>query len=77
MYRSRYRLLLTRGLTLIRGHFVSSLRDVYASVAKKVTDQQLNDAALSALLYAKFRVGAPELKQIGLEIQKRAAPPSS
>ncbi|GMF68709.1 unnamed protein product [Aspergillus oryzae] len=30
---------------------------------------------MSALLYAKFRVGAPELKQIGLEIQKRAVPP--
>ncbi|KAL3453774.1 Sec34-like family-domain-containing protein [Aspergillus insuetus] len=75
VYRSRYRLLLTRALTLIRGHFVSSLRDVYSSVAKKVADRQLNDAALSALLYAKFRVGAPELKQIGLEIQKRAVPP--
>lgn len=30
---------------------------------------------MSALLYAKFRVGAPDLKQIGLEIQKRAVPP--
>jgi hypothetical protein len=30
---------------------------------------------MSALLYVKFRVGAPELKQIGLEIQKRAVPP--
>lgn len=30
---------------------------------------------MSALLYAKFRVGAAELKQIGLEIQKRAVPP--
>ncbi|KAJ0424203.1 Sec34-like family-domain-containing protein [Aspergillus carlsbadensis] len=75
VYRSRYRLLLTRALTLIRGHFVSSLRDVYSSVAKKITDGKLNDAALSALLYAKFRVSAPELKQIGLEIQKRAVPP--
>ncbi|KAL4918550.1 Sec34-like family-domain-containing protein [Aspergillus aurantiobrunneus] len=75
VYRSRYRLLLTRALTLIRGHFVSSLRDVYSSVSKKVADKQLNDAALSALLYAKFRVGAPEMKQIGLEIQKRAVPP--
>lgn len=27
------------------------------------------------MLYAKFRVDAPELKQIGLEIQKRAVPP--
>jgi hypothetical protein len=30
---------------------------------------------MSALLYAKFRVGASELKQLGLEIQKRAVPP--
>ncbi|KAJ5891835.1 uncharacterized protein N7473_008063 [Penicillium subrubescens] len=75
VYRSRYRLLLTRALTLIRGNFVSSLRDIYQSVSKKISDQSLNDTALSALLYAKFRVGAPELKQIGVEIQKRAVPP--
>lgn len=75
VYRSRYRLLLTRALTLIRGHFVSALRDVYLSVSKKIADKQLNDTTMSALLYAKFRVGAPELKQIGLEIQKRAVPP--
>ncbi|KAE8152705.1 Sec34-like family-domain-containing protein [Aspergillus avenaceus] len=75
VYRSRYRLLMTRALTLIRGHFVSSLRDVYVSVSKKIADKQLNDTTMSALLYAKFRVGAPELKQIGLEIQKRAVPP--
>lgn len=74
-YRSRYRLLLTRALTLIRGNFVSSLKDIYQNVSKKISDQQLNDAALSALLYAKFRVGAPELKRIGVEIQKRAVPP--
>ncbi|KAJ5155620.1 hypothetical protein N7492_008423 [Penicillium capsulatum] len=75
IYRSRYRLLLTRALTLIRGNFVSSLREIYQNVSKKMSDQQLNDTALSALLYAKFRVGAPELKHIGVEIQKRAVPP--
>ncbi|KAJ5104108.1 hypothetical protein N7532_004637 [Penicillium argentinense] len=75
VYRSRYRLLLTRALTLIRGNFVASLRDIYQNVSKKISDQQLNDTALSALLYAKFRVGAPEMKQIGVEIQKRAVPP--
>lgn len=75
VYRSRYRLLLTRALTLIRGNFVSSLKDIYQNVSKKISDQQLNETALSALLYAKFRVGAPELKQIGVEIQKRAVPP--
>lgn len=54
---------------------MAALRETYQSVSKKMSDQQLNDTALSALLYAKFRVGAPELKQIGLEIQKRAVPP--
>ncbi|PYH40433.1 Golgi transport complex subunit COG3 [Aspergillus saccharolyticus JOP 1030-1] len=75
VYRSRYRLLMTRALTLIRTHFVTSLRDIYADASKKIADKQLNETTMSTLLYAKFRVGAPELKQIGLEIQKRAVPP--
>ena len=75
IYRSRYRLLLTRALTLIRGHFVSALREISSDVSKRIADRQLNDTTMSALLYAKFRVGAAELKQIGLEIQKRAVPP--
>jgi hypothetical protein len=74
-YRSRYRLLLTRALTLIRVHFTDALREIAADVAKRIADRQLNDTTMSALLYAKFRVGAPELKTIGLEIQKRAVLP--
>lgn len=71
-YRSRYRLLLTRALTLIRVYFTNALREIAADVSKRIADRQLNDTTMSALLYAKFRVGAPELKQMGLEIQKRA-----
>ncbi|KAI0588024.1 Sec34 domain-containing protein [Pyrenophora tritici-repentis] len=74
-YRSRYRLLLTRALTLIRVHFTEALREIAADVAKRIADRQLNDTTMSALLYAKFRVGAPELKSIGMEIQKRAVLP--
>ncbi|KAJ4290845.1 Golgi transport complex subunit 3 [Kalmusia sp. IMI 367209] len=74
-YRSRYRLLLTRALTLIRVHFTNALREIAADVSKRIADRQLNDTTMSALLYAKFRVGAPELKQMGLEIQKRAVVP--
>jgi hypothetical protein len=44
-------------------------------VAKRIADRQLNDTTTSTLLYAKFRVGAAEMKDIGLEIQKRAVPP--
>lgn len=71
-YRARYRLLLTRALTLIRVHFTDALREIAADVSKRIADRQLNDTTMSALLYAKFRVGAPELKSIGIEVQKRA-----
>lgn len=61
---------------MVRGHFVSALRDISSGVSKRIADRQLNDTTMSALLYAKFRVGAPELKDVGLEIQKRAIPPA-
>ncbi|KAB8360657.1 hypothetical protein FH972_024395 [Carpinus fangiana] len=75
-YQSRYRLLLTRGLTLIRVNFTNTVREVSADVAKRIADRQLNDTTMPALLYAKFRVGAPELRELALEIQKRASPPA-
>ncbi|KAF2800845.1 Sec34-domain-containing protein [Melanomma pulvis-pyrius CBS 109.77] len=75
-YRSRYRLLLTRALTLIRVHFTNALREIAADVSKRISDRQLNDTTMSALLYAKFRVGAPQLKKIGLEIRKRVVLPA-
>lgn len=75
-YRSRYRLLLTRALSLIRVHFTNTLREIAADVSKRIADRQLNDTTMSALLYAKFRVGAAELKELGLEIQKRAVLPA-
>ncbi|KKY15035.1 putative golgi complex component [Phaeomoniella chlamydospora] len=74
-YRSRYKQLLTRALTLVRGHFINALRDIAAEVGKRIADRQLNDTTMSALLYAKFRVGAQQMKDLGLEVQKRAVPP--
>lgn len=73
-YRSRYRLLLTRGLTLIRHYFTKSLGEIAADISKRIQSGQLKETTHSALLYAKFRVPAPELKALGLEIQKRAVP---
>ena len=72
---SRYRLLMTRGLTLIRVHFVGGLREIASDVAKRIADKQLNDTTMSALLYAKFRYGASELKEVAQEIRKRALLP--
>jgi hypothetical protein len=75
-YASKYRLLLTRSLTLIRNYFSTTIKDVAQDVTKRVADRQLNDTTMSALLYAKFRVGAPEMKKLGQEIQKRAIVPA-
>jgi len=75
-YRSRYKLLLTRALTLVRNSFMSAVRDTAAEVTQRIADKQLNDTTMSTLLYAKFRVGAAEMKELGLEIQKRANPPA-
>lgn len=76
MYRSRYKLLLTRGLTLIRNTFMSGVREITSEVSGRIAAKQLNDTTMSALLYAKFRVGAGDMKELGLEIQKRANPPA-
>ena len=75
-YRSKYRLLLTRSLTLIRNHFANAVKEVTADITKRIQERQLNDTTQSALLYAKFRVPAPEMKEIGIEIQKRAVLPA-
>ncbi|KIW71516.1 hypothetical protein PV04_03673 [Phialophora macrospora] len=75
-YRSRYKLLLTRALTLVRNTFMAGVRETTTEVAGRIAAKQLNDTTMSALLYAKFRVGAAEMKQLGLEIQKRANPPA-
>ncbi|RMZ89932.1 hypothetical protein DV736_g2838, partial [Chaetothyriales sp. CBS 134916] len=73
-YRSRYRVLLTRALTLVRNAFMASVRETTAEVAGRIAAKQLNDTTQSALLYAKFRVNAADMKDLGLEIQKRAMP---
>ena len=75
-YRSRYRLLLTRALTLVRNAFMSNVREITTEVTGRIAAKQLNHTTHSALLYAKFRVGAADMKELGLEIQKRANPPA-
>ena len=67
---------MTRGLTLVRVHFVSAVREIASDVSRRIADRQLNDTTMSALLYAKFRVGASELKAVAREIRKRAVLPA-
>ena len=57
---------------MIRVHFVGVLREIASDVTRRIADRQLNDTTMSTLLYAKFRVGASELKEVAQEIRKRA-----
>ena len=54
---------------------MGALRDIASDVMKRIADKQLNDTTMSALLYAKFRVGASDLKEVAQEIRKRAIIP--
>lgn len=77
-YRARYKQMLTRALTLVRNTFMTGAKEVTDEVSRRINDKQLNvnESLLSSLLYAKFRVDAPLMKDLGLEIQKRAVPPA-
>jgi hypothetical protein len=57
-------------------HFAAALRDIAQDVGKRIADKQLNDTTMSTLLYAKFRVGASDLKEVAQEIRKRAVLPT-
>ncbi|KAK6349860.1 Golgi transport complex subunit 3 [Orbilia brochopaga] len=70
-YQSRYRQLMTRALTLIKVHFIAQLRDVSADVSKRIAAKAINETTQSALLYAKFRVGGNQLRELADEIEKR------
>lgn len=65
---------MTRALTLVRVHFTNTLREISSDVSRRIADPSVSDTAMSGLLYAKFRVGASELRGLGLEVQKRAVP---
>lgn len=62
---------MTTSMTLIRNFLVSSLRETSADVSKRMAAQNLTETTQSALLYARFRVNAPELRDLVGEIEKR------
>ena len=62
---------------MIRVHFVGGLREIASDVARRIADKQLNDTTMSTLLYAKFRVGASEAKELAREVRKRAVLPAN
>ena len=51
---------------------MNGVRDIATDVSRRIADKQLNETTMSTLLYAKFRVGATELKELATEIRKRS-----
>lgn len=62
---------MTRALTLVRNYFVGGVREVANEVTGRIKERQMNDTTQSALLYAKFRVNAPVLRDLVGEIERR------
>ncbi|KAK9448314.1 Sec34-like family-domain-containing protein [Limtongia smithiae] len=71
IYQMRFRQCMTRALTLIRAYFMNSIRDVVNDVQSHISAKALNDTTQPALLYTKFRVDAPLLRDLTSEIHQR------
>lgn len=62
---------MTRALTLIKVHFTAQLRDIATDVGKRMAAKALNETTQTALLYAKFKVGGNQLRELVDEIDRR------
>ncbi|RPB25458.1 Sec34-domain-containing protein [Terfezia boudieri ATCC MYA-4762] len=71
IYLPKFRRCMTISMTLIRNFLVNSLRETSTDVSKRMAAQNLTETTQSALLYARFRVNAPELRDLVGEIEKR------
>lgn len=70
-YAPKFRHCMTRALTLIRNYYVSSVREVAEEVVAKMKERKMTENTPSALLYAKFRVNAPFMRDLIGEIESR------
>ncbi|RIA80198.1 Sec34-like family-domain-containing protein [Glomus cerebriforme] len=70
LYLMRFRQCMTRGMTLIKMYFISTIKGLGLEIAKK-NNQILNSTVQSALFYVKFKTIAPKLKELVNEIEKR------
>ena len=68
----RFRQCMTRALTLVRVHFVNSLKAISNDITQRISAKAMNETTQSALLYAKFRSSAAPLKKVVGEIEQRS-----
>ncbi|KAF9978933.1 Golgi transport complex subunit 3 [Actinomortierella ambigua] len=75
LYQMRFRRCMTRGMTLIKMHFISKLRGLSVEVASKkpplAKGETLKDPIVTNLYYVKFKTIAPPLKKLVSELETR------
>ncbi|KAG0236793.1 Golgi transport complex subunit 3 [Actinomortierella wolfii] len=75
LYQMRFRRCMTRGMTLIKMHFITKLRGLSVEVASKkpqlAKGETLKDPIVTNLFYVKFKTIAPPLKTLVSELETR------
>ncbi|KAG0244713.1 Golgi transport complex subunit 3 [Mortierella sp. GBA43] len=75
LYQMRFRQCMTRGMTLIKMHFITKLRALSAEVASKkpvlAKGETMKPSTATALFYVKFRTIAAPLRALIAELEKR------
>ncbi|KAJ3287812.1 Golgi transport complex subunit 3 [Borealophlyctis nickersoniae] len=75
LYLMRFRQCMTRGMSLIKMHFVNTLRATLNDIKEKIANRDPGDPLSPnmqlSLFYVKFRTLAPKLKYLVSEIEKR------
>ncbi|KAL2918197.1 Golgi transport complex subunit 3 [Polyrhizophydium stewartii] len=75
LYRMRYRQCMTRSMTLIKMHFVDSIRALHGDIREKLAGRQTHEPLPTnmqlTLFYVKFRTLASRVKHLVSEIEER------
>ncbi|KAJ3190367.1 Golgi transport complex subunit 3 [Gaertneriomyces sp. JEL0708] len=75
LYLMRFRHCMTRGLTLVKMHFVNSMRTTQNDVREKIANRGTTDALTPnlqmSLFYVKFRALAPSLRFLLAQLEAR------
>lgn len=71
LYLVRFQQCLTRGMTLIKIYYTSTLSKTGQDAAEKVVGKEISDTVAHALLYVKFSALATTMRPLVYELEKR------
>ncbi|KAJ3085200.1 Golgi transport complex subunit 3, partial [Quaeritorhiza haematococci] len=75
LYQMKFRQCMTRGMTLIKMHFVNAIRTLFNDIREKLSvrpaGEPLNASVQTSLFYVKFRTQASKLRKLVAELETR------